>query len=81
MLYLLGFNVLDIRAVYKLAERDGATNSFNDPNSNVQILVTSLRISATAINLYHNYSDVIFVDTPSNAQTALQASGQVLRIG
>ncbi|KAK0511265.1 hypothetical protein JMJ35_005838 [Cladonia borealis] len=39
----------------------------------------SLRISVTAFSLYHYYSPVIFIDTPSNAQTALQASGRIAK--
>ena len=80
-LYLLGFNVVGIRAQHKAAERDDIVESFNDRASNLQILVTSLRISATALNLQNDCSDVIFVDTPSNAQSALQAGGRVSRIG
>ncbi len=47
----------------------------------LQVLVISLRISSVAINLQACCSDVIFVDVPGNAQTALQAAGRVLRIG
>ena len=41
-----GFNVVGIRAIHKSLERDACANTFNDPTSNLQILVTSLRISA-----------------------------------
>ena len=80
-LYLLGFNVVGVRAQHKIAERDNIVDSFNDWTSNLQILVTSLRISATALNLQSGCSDVIFINTPSNAQSALQAGNRVSRIG
>ena len=68
-LYLLSFNIAGIRAQHKTAERDDLVDSFNDKTSNLQILVTSLRISATALNLQNDYSHVIFINTPSNAQS------------
>ena len=65
----------------KQRDRDAAVNAFNDPNNPVQILVTSIRISATALNLQHDCSDVVFLDVPTNAQQALQAGARVVRIG
>lgn len=47
----------------------------------VQILVISTRIAATAVILQADYYDVIFLDIPNNAQTLLQAGARVLRIG
>ena len=82
-LYLinLGFNVLSVRASHKAVDREKVISAFKDPRHPVQILITSMRISATAINLQTTCSDVIFVDVPSNANTAQQAAGRVLRIG
>ena len=54
---------------------------FNDKACTVHILITSNRISSTAINLQKDCSTVIFVDVPSNAQSTLQAAGRVIRIG
>ena len=78
-LYLIGFNIAGIRAQHKTAERDDIVDAFNDKSNPLQILITSLRISATALNLQNDCSDVIFIDTPSNAQNALQAGGRVLQ--
>ena len=78
---LLGFNTIAIRARHDPGERDETVAQFNDKNCPVQCLVTSLRISATALNLQKDCLDVIFIDPPSNAQTALQAGGRVCRIG
>ena len=80
-LYFLGFKIAGIRAEHKTAERDDIVDGFDDKTSNLQILVTSLRISATALNLQNGCSDVIFIDAPSNAQSALKAGGRELRIG
>lgn len=48
-LHTCGFNVIGIRAQNKQTERDECVRAFCDPDSNVQVLVTSMRISATAI--------------------------------
>lgn len=50
-LYLLGFNIAGIRAQCKTTERDDIVDGSNDTTSNLQILVTSLHISMTALNL------------------------------
>lgn len=42
---------------------------------------SKLFIVLSAINLQKTCSDVIFVDVPSNANTAQQAAGRILRIG
>lgn len=43
-------------------ERDAAVKKFNDPEDDNSILVTSLRISSTAVNLQYTCCDVVFVD-------------------
>ncbi len=80
-LFLLGFNGVSIRAQHKASERDDSVDCFTDPISNVQVLVTSLRTSSTALNLQNDCNDVVFFNCPSNAQITLQAGGRVLRIG
>ena len=66
---LLNFNVLSIRAKHLLPEREVAVAAFNDPNNLFQVLVTSVKVSATSLNLQKDCADVIFVDVPSNAQS------------
>lgn len=75
-----GFNVPSIRARHKIKEREDIVRAFNDPTNPVPVLVTSTRVSATSLNL-QAAADVIFVDTPSNAQVMVQAAGRVIRIG
>ena len=50
-LHTLGFNVRGIRSAHNTKDREDTVDAFNDPNNPVQILVSSLRISATAVNL------------------------------
>lgn len=78
---LLNFNVLSIRAKHLLAEREAAVAAFNDFGNHVQVLVTSVKVSATSLNLQKDCADVIFVDVSFNAQSTQQAAGRVIRIG
>ena len=78
---LLNFNVLSIRAKHLLSEREAAVTAFNDDQNPVQVLVTSVKVSATSLILQKDCADVIFVDVPSNAQSTQQAAGRVTRIG
>ena len=50
-LHTLGFNVYSIRSAHNAKDREDTVDAFNDPKNPVQILVSSLRISATAVNL------------------------------
>ncbi|KAL9026987.1 MAG: hypothetical protein Q9196_004431 [Gyalolechia fulgens] len=56
----LAFKVLAIRSMHSQIERDAAVEKFNDPTDQNSILVTSLRISSTAVNLQYTYYDVVF---------------------
>ncbi|KAL6721919.1 hypothetical protein ACLMJK_001024 [Lecanora helva] len=76
-----GFKVASIRAQHKPAERDTTVIEFNNPGSIYQVMVTSLKLSATSLNLQSSCSDVIFLDVSGNSQTLLQAGGRVLRLG
>ena len=57
------------RSVSQVVEREAAVAAFNDANIPVQVLVTSMKVSATSINLQKDFADVVFVDVPSNAQS------------
>ena len=56
--------MLSIRARHKQAEREAAVSAFNDGANPVQVLVTSVKVSATSINLQKDCADVVFVDVP-----------------
>ncbi len=47
----LEFNVMRIKSVHKQTDRETAVAAFNDVYNSVQILVTSLRISITVVDL------------------------------
>ena len=50
----LGFNVMGSRVVHKTADREDAVNELNDPNSNVQMLVTSYQRARDCDAVTHN---------------------------
>ena len=81
LMLLLGFSVATIRAKHKWNEREQVVRDFNDRVSTVQVLVTSVKISSTSINLQKDCCRVCFVDVPSNAQSVQRAGGRVVRIG
>ena len=78
---LIGFNVLSIRAKHKATEREAGINASNDKENPVQVLVTSLKVSSTSLNLQKDCADVILVDIHSKTQAAQQATGRVIRFG
>ncbi|KAG8526340.1 uncharacterized protein KY384_000333 [Bacidia gigantensis] len=80
-LTLLGFKCLCVRASMTAIEREQAIDAFRDPTHEGQVLVTSFRISATAINLQTACCDVCFVEIPPNWQTGLQTGCRVARLG
>ena len=45
------------------------------------MLITFICILATALNLQKNCNDVVFLNVSTNAQTAIQCGGRMLRIG
>ncbi len=78
---VIRFNVIFIRSKHKQQDREAAVRAFNNKDNPIQILIMSLKICSTALNLQHDYSDVIFLDIPSSAQGALEAGARVVRIG
>ncbi|KAI9810553.1 MAG: hypothetical protein M1827_006226 [Pycnora praestabilis] len=81
--FLLNLNIkaIDIRSVHSMAERDEAVNLFNDPDSGVQALVTSLRTTSASVNLQHDCPYMIFMEVPGSANILMQAVGHIYRIG
>ena len=76
----LGYHVGTLRAQHTPAERDKIVGAFNDPNSPVQILVTSLRVGATSYNLQKACHHMVVMDVPQGANILLQAIGRLFRI-
>ena len=77
----VSFNVSTIHAAHSAIEQNWTVIRFNDLHHLLQILVISLIIIATFINLQHVCSDVIFLKVLNNVNTLLQTVGWVFRIG
>ena len=53
LLMILGFAIISIRARHKQKDREEAVRMFNDKDCPIQVLVTSVNISATAMSTKH----------------------------
>ena len=81
LLQLVGFKTCSVRAAHKREDRETMRRQFNDPDHEVQIMLTSIRVSSSSVNLYYACADVVFVDVPPNASEMFQAIGRVFRLG
>ncbi len=61
----ISIDFVAIRAVHKAEERERAIRAFNQSLSHL-VLFTSLRTSATALNLQEGGSDMMFLDVGGN---------------
>ena len=77
----LGFKIFNIRSAFQSKKWKKVVKLFNSSNSNVQMLITFICISAIALNLQKNCNDVVFLNVSTNAQTAVQCGNQMFRIG
>ena len=73
--------VRTLRASHLFEERERVVRKFNNPNSDVQVLVTSLLVGATSYNLQNDCHHVVLVDVPTSTNQLLQAIGRVYRMG
>lgn len=60
----LQFRILSIQSSHTPIERDRVRLAFNDPSDDSEVLITSIRVSSSSVNLHHHCSDVVFVDVP-----------------
>jgi hypothetical protein len=81
LLLLLGFQVENIRAVHRPEERAAIIAKFNDPNSDVDILITEIRFASVGIDLQPCCRNGMLLAWPWNANTAIQILGRLVRIG
>lgn len=81
MLQLLGLQVDNIRAAHKADERYAIIRKFNDPNSEVDVLVTNIRIASAGIDLQGACCRGFLMCWPWNANTLMQILGRLVRIG
>ncbi|KAF2969221.1 hypothetical protein GQX73_g4328 [Xylaria multiplex] len=80
-LEMMGWNVLSIRSDHSVQERNVAIDKFNDPDSDVQILLTSMDLSAYGLNLHKSCCKGIVIQWPWNANHLIQILGRLPRIG
>jgi len=60
-LAMLELNLTSLLSVSTKKEREKALAEFKDRNSDVQVLVTSMRVSAIAVDLQKCCSDMVFM--------------------
>ena len=76
-----GFNVGSLRAGMGAHERDHLIAEFNDPNSSLQILLTTPAVGGSSYNLQGGCHHVLVLDVPTGTNTFLQMIGRVIRSG
>ena len=77
----LGYNVIGIRSAHKMKDCESALDAFKNQDNPVDVLVTSIRLMATGVNLQYDCSDMIFADCPQSALLAIHCGGRILRMG
>ncbi|KAI1390401.1 uncharacterized protein F4822DRAFT_443255 [Hypoxylon trugodes] len=80
-LEMFGYNVISLRAGHSMAKRNRFVEKFNDPKSDVQILVISMELSAFGLNLHKSCARGIIVQWPWSANHLMQMLGRLPRIG
>ena len=77
----LGFQCLTIRSADTLTDRATTQASFNDPENNSEILITTMQVGGASLNLHHACADCLFIDVPVSANVMLQALHRIFRLG
>ncbi|XXG99542.1 hypothetical protein Hte_005881 [Hypoxylon texense] len=80
-LKIFGWNVSSIRADLTVLERNKIVNEFNDPDSEVDVLLASMDLSAFGLDLHECCHKGIIVQWPWSANHLLQILGRLPRIG
>lgn len=79
-LQMAGLQVLSIRSDHSVQERNAAIDKFNNPGTQVDLLVTSIDLSAYGLNLHKCCCKGIILQWPWNANHLLQILGRLPRI-
>ncbi|KAI1765259.1 hypothetical protein GGR53DRAFT_281151 [Hypoxylon sp. FL1150] len=80
-LKIFGWNVSSIRADLDVFHRNMIIEDFNNPRSKVDILLTSMDLSAFGLDLHGSCNKGIVVQWPWSANHLLQMLGRLPRIG
>ena len=55
--------------------------SFGDKESSLEVVVTTHQCGSTGLNLHHQCSDMILLETARNTNTLIQTGGRIHRVG
>lgn len=62
----LQFRILSIRSSHTPSERERTRREFNNPLHDSEVLVTTIRVSSSSVNLHYGCLDIVFVDVLPN---------------
>ncbi|KAI0423822.1 hypothetical protein F5Y09DRAFT_354502 [Xylaria sp. FL1042] len=79
-LQMMGWEIGTIRSDHTVQERNNLIDKFNDPETDIQILVTSMDLSAYGLNLHKACCKGMVIQWPWNANHLLQILGRLPRI-
>ncbi|KAL8739709.1 MAG: hypothetical protein Q9190_007514 [Brigantiaea leucoxantha] len=81
VLELFGFQIRSLRANMDSKTRSTQIAEFNDSETSVEILVTSLRLSSQGLNLHKQCHHMLIVEPPKTINEFLQAQARIARLG
>ncbi|KAG8161683.1 hypothetical protein KVR01_008670 [Diaporthe batatas] len=73
-------NVLSVRAGMTAAEKASAFSAFNDPTTNVNVLLLNTMVGAAGLNLHHSCNFGIQVQVPWSYGSSGQYLGRLVRL-
>ncbi|XXG99537.1 hypothetical protein Hte_005876 [Hypoxylon texense] len=76
-----GFKTISIRSDHTMITRTRKIADFNDPSTEIDVLVTSMELSAFGLNLHKSCNKGIVVQYPWSANHLMQILGRLPRIG
>ncbi|KAF4996847.1 hypothetical protein FDECE_12283 [Fusarium decemcellulare] len=77
----LGVRSLHVRSAHSAHERAKAVRHFNDPKTDVGVLITSLQLGAFGVNYHGACHHGIILEYPHNLPTVMHAVGRLWRLG
>ncbi|RYP77428.1 hypothetical protein DL771_001223 [Monosporascus sp. 5C6A] len=81
ILQLWGYEVAIIRSDMHQDDRNRIIQAFNNPNSKFQVLLTSIELSAFALNLQWQSCKGMVIQWPWSINHLLQVLGRLIRLG
>lgn len=72
---------MSILANHKAEDRRRTIELFNDPNHDVDVLLTGFRIGSYGINFHHACCKMIIVEYPTSIDILLHVFGRIHRLG